>query len=92
LLDFAEDDVVLLDFPELLVFSDFFGSGGVRKVKEREVTKNKWWIECRKWVVTRTKSRQYHRLTFEVTLNNFFACFARVGFSSIASEDARIAL
>jgi len=31
LLDLAEDDVVLLDFPELLVFSDFFWSGRVGK-------------------------------------------------------------
>jgi hypothetical protein len=34
LLDFAEDDVVLLDFPELLVFSDFFVGGRWDGVEE----------------------------------------------------------
>ena len=61
LLDFAEDDVVLLDFPELLVFSDFFWSGGFGKGgrKGKELKKRtKVGVGHCEWIDTLPKSRQ----------------------------------
>ena len=62
-LDFAEDDVddvVLLDFPELLVFSDCFGvvelgrKGEGREDKERK-RRTKVGVEHREWIRHATK-------------------------------------
>jgi len=92
LLDFAEDDVVLLDFPELLVFSDFLCSGSVGKegtMRGRE--EQKWGLSTANGS-TRYHSVDKYRPTFEVNLNNFFACFERAGFAPIALEDPWSAL
>jgi hypothetical protein len=57
LLDLAEEDVVLLDFPELLVFSDFFGvvelgrKGEAMKGNERK-RRTKLGVEHREWINT----------------------------------------
>ena len=95
LLDFAEDDVVLLDFPELLVFSDFISEVWGRE-KEEPYRKDREEMtigtERRVWVDTRP-THQIHELpTFEVIFTTFFACFALVGFDPIALEDFRSVL
>ena len=90
LLDLAEEDVVLLDFPELLVFSDFISEEWGRE-KEEPYRKDREEMtigtERRVWVDTRP-THQIHELpTFEVIFTTFFACFALVGFDPIALED-----
>ena len=49
-------------------------------------------VEHREWIDTLPKSRQQHRPTFEVNLNNFFVCFERADFAPIALEDPWSAL
>ncbi len=61
LLDFAEDEVVLLDFPELLVFSAFLCVRALGRMEEGQRegrSEERSWVERREWVDTRTKSRQ----------------------------------